>query len=70
MVRLYLGGLAIAVLVVAALIGLEFASRGGGVGPNAELVVPEPRSAAMPAEGMVLGSPDAPVTIVEYADFQ
>ncbi len=40
---------------------------GGGGGP---VVLPSPRPADIAQEGHVLGSADAPVTVIEYADFQ
>jgi len=41
----------------------------GEVTPS-EFVVPTPRPADIPRQGTTLGSPDAPLTIVEYSDFQ
>ncbi len=40
---------------------------GGGGGP---VVLPSPRPADIAQEGHVLGSANAPVTVIEYADFQ
>jgi protein-disulfide isomerase len=41
----------------------------GGLAPSL-LVIPEARDESIPQNGRVLGDPDAPVTIVEYGDFQ
>ena len=35
-----------------------------------EFIVPTPRPADIPRQGTTLGSPDAPLTIIEYSDFQ
>jgi protein-disulfide isomerase len=46
---------------------------GGLIGGDTEdppIVVPAARPAGLAQEGHVLGSPSAPVTITEYADFQ
>lgn len=40
-----------------------------GEGTPSEFVVPTPRPADIPRQGNVLGSSDAPLTIVEYSDF-
>ena len=42
----------------------------GGETEDPSVVVPVPRPAGLAQEGHVLGSPSAPVTITEYADFQ
>ena len=42
----------------------------GGETEDAPIVVPVPRPPGLAQEGHVLGSPSAPVTITEYADFQ
>ncbi len=42
----------------------------GDDGTPSEIVVPTPRPADIPRQGTTLGSPDAPLTIVEYTDFQ
>jgi protein-disulfide isomerase len=39
-------------------------------GSVTEFVTPTPRPADIPRQGTTLGNPDAPVTIVEYTDFQ
>lgn len=67
----YLIGSTAAVAVVAALILVAVLTQGGGGevegGP---VVLPSPRATEIPRQGLVLGSVDAPVTVVEYADFQ
>ena len=52
-------------IVVATLV--DGGDDGGGGGP---VVLPSPRPADIAQEGHVLGSADAPVTVIEYADFQ
>ena len=42
----------------------------GGDTKDPPIVMPVPRPAGLAQEGLVLGSPSAPVTITEYADFQ
>jgi len=42
----------------------------GGDTEDPPVVVPVARPAGLAQEGHVLGSPSAPVTITEYADFQ
>jgi protein-disulfide isomerase len=61
-----LTGAVIAALVVAGL--LIFLNRPQT--PGADIVAAEPLPASIPANGMVLGSPDAPVKIVEWGDYQ
>ena len=39
-------------------------------GSVTEFITPTPRSTDIPRQGTTLGNPDAPVTIVEYTDFQ
>lgn len=75
---LYLGALGIAVAVAAALVIVSVAMRGG----NASSPSPAQTTAltgvaatkglldGLPQRGNVLGSPNAPVTLVEYADPQ
>ena len=67
--RLYLWAVvALAVLVAAAVAALSLAAggdeNGSGGATTATLL------AGIPQEGTFLGSPDAPVTLVEYADLQ
>ena len=62
-----------AIVLAAALIGASLASRGGGGEPPQALIgAPETEEllAGIPQRGTTLGSPDAPVTLVEYADLQ
>ena len=42
----------------------------GGETEDPPIVVPVPRPAGLAQEGRLLGSASAPVSIVEYADFQ
>ncbi len=61
-------GLGIALLVaVAAAGGLIFASRFGGAD---DLVVADSLPASVPREGRIMGDPTAPVTLVEWGDYQ
>jgi protein-disulfide isomerase len=63
-------GMAAATLAVVILIVLSqtlWASDGGGT--SSQFIVPTPRPADIPSEGTTLGSPDAPLTIIEYSDF-
>ena len=62
-----------AIVLAAALIGASLASRAGGDKPPPALIgAPETEEllAGIPQRGTTLGSPDAPVTLVEYADLQ
>ncbi len=64
------GALALAVLAGAFAVA-AFARSGGGDGAStASLIVPSPRSSDTPSQGHVYGRPDAPVTVLEYVDFQ
>jgi len=68
-----LGWLAAVVVALAAVVGLILLgtlTRGGGEGQNTSLVVPTPRGTETPSQGSILGSANAPLTIVEYSDFQ
>ena len=70
----YLGiltGMAAAAVAVVILIVVSQApwESDGEVTPS-EFIIPTPRPADIPHEGTTLGSPDAPLTIVEYTDFQ
>jgi len=63
-------GMAAAAVVVVILIVLSqtlWKSEGGGT--PSEFIVPTPRPADIPQEGTTLGSPDAPLTILEYSEF-
>jgi protein-disulfide isomerase len=62
------GAILIALIVVAGLIALN-RSTGGSSGLPA-IVAAGPIDASIPQNGRVLGDPNAPVTIVEYADYQ
>jgi protein-disulfide isomerase len=63
-----LAGTAVAAVVVIVLIVLALAPWESD-GTSTEFVTPTPRPTAIPSQGSTLGSPDAPLTIVEYSDF-
>lgn len=63
------GVLAIALIVAVGLIVLSQRGDGTGGGLPA-LVAASPLDASIPNDGRTLGNPDAPVTIVEWADYQ
>lgn len=67
---IYIFGAVIAVLAVLAVIAIGALSRNGEDAPSGPPIVPTARPAAVPAEGLVYGDPNAPVTIIEYLDFQ
>lgn len=64
-----MGGIA-AVAVVVLVISIAALARSGGGGYSETIVVPTPRPGGVAQDGYVLGSADAPVTVVEYMDFQ
>jgi protein-disulfide isomerase len=69
----YLGiltSMAAAAIAVIILIVLSQTVCGSDNGVPSEFTVPTPRPADIPHEGTTLGSADAPLTIVEYTDFQ
>jgi len=57
---------AAAILIVVSLAPWE----SDGEATPSEFIIPTPRPADVPRQGTTLGSPDAPLTIVEYSDFQ
>jgi protein-disulfide isomerase len=63
------GAVVLAVAVVGAVIFLTRPDDDDGASDLA-LTIPPPRDASVPTDGRTLGNPDAPLTIVEYADFQ
>jgi hypothetical protein len=67
---IYIGGAAVALSLVAALILLGALSRGDGGGDFGPIVAPTPRPAAVPRDGAIYGDPSATVTVTEYLDFQ
>ena len=64
------GMAAAALVVVGAIVLIQSPWESDGKGTPSEIIVPTPRPADTPREGTTLGSPDAPLTIVEYTDFQ
>lgn len=59
------------VLVVALLAGIAYAVRNGGDDDKyPTIVAPAAMDPAIPFDGRVMGSPDAPVTVVEWGDYQ
>jgi hypothetical protein len=70
-VWVYAAGAAVAGVGVASLIVVGALTRGGGDdGVAGPVIVPTPGLPGLVSDGRVLGSPGAPVSIVEYADFQ
>jgi len=69
----YLGiltGMAAAAVAATILIVLSLAPwESEGEATPSEFIVPTPRPADVPRQGVTLGSPDAPLTILEYSDF-
>ncbi len=63
------GAVVLAVAIVGALIILNRPDDDDAASDLA-LTIPPPRDASIPTDGRTLGNPDAPLTIVEYADFQ
>lgn len=63
-----LAGTAVAAVAVAVLIVLNLKPWESD-GTSTEFITPTPRPTAIPSQGSTLGSPDAPLTIVEYSDF-
>jgi len=69
----YLGiltGMAVAAVVVVILIASQTVCQSDDDGTLSEIVVPTPRPTDILRQGTTLGSADAPLTIVEYSDFQ
>lgn len=62
--------MAAAAVVVVILIVSQTVCGGDGNGTLSEILLPTPRPADVPQEGTTLGNPDAPLTILEYSDFQ
>jgi protein-disulfide isomerase len=63
-----LAGTAVAAVAVVVLIVLNMKPWESD-GTSTEFITPTPRPTAIPQQGSTLGSPDAPLTIVEYSDF-
>ncbi len=67
----YAAGAAVAAIAVTVLIAVGALSRGGDDGgAGGPVIVPSPGVPGLVSDGRVLGQPGAPVSIVEYADFQ
>ncbi len=67
----YLIAVGVAAVVVAVLIVAGALSRGGDGGAGGgPVILPSPRPPDTARDGHVLGNADAPVTVIEYADFQ
>ena len=65
-----LTGVVAAAVAATILIVLSLAPWGNdGEATPSEFIVPTPRPADIPSQGTTLGSPDAPLTVVEYSDF-
>jgi len=64
--------LTVAAVAVAAAIGAGALawSRGSDSDSGSQVILPSPGIPGLSSNGRVLGRPDAPVSIVEYADFQ
>ena len=66
-----LTGTAAAAVAAIVLILLALAPwESDGEGTPLQFITPTPRPADIPRQGTTLGNPDAPLTIVEYTDFQ
>lgn len=72
--RMYMGAAAIGLVVVAVLVGVSLVGGKKSSAPPPTTVAMGPGTAALlagiPQHGDTLGSPKAPVTLVEYADMQ
>lgn len=66
----YVIGISAAVAVVGVLIAVAVLTQGDDGGGGGEVILPKPRPEGLEEHGRVLGPIDAPVTIIEYADFQ
>ncbi len=62
------GAVGVAVIAVLALILLNNESEGSA--SNEPVSPPPPIAADVTTEGRTMGDPDAPVTVIEYGDFQ
>jgi hypothetical protein len=60
-----------AVVVAVLIVVLSGGGDGdGGEGGSASVILPSPRPTEIAQEGHLLGSAAAPVTVIEYSDFQ
>jgi hypothetical protein len=66
---IYASGAAVGVSALALFLVLG-GLTGGGPEEDTPVAVPSPKPASLAQEGRLLGSASAPVSIVEYADFQ
>jgi len=66
----YLAAATLAAVAVAAAFSIVALSGRSDGDSGGQVVVPTPGLAGLVRDGRVLGQPDAPVSIVEYADFQ
>jgi protein-disulfide isomerase len=67
--RLVFFGGAVALAIVAALV-LILANRADDRGTFAAVVAAAPLESGIAAEGTIIGDPEAPVTVIEYGDYQ
>lgn len=65
----YIGG-AVVVAVVAVALLILFTRDSNGSAANAEISDPPALPTDVPLEGRTMGNPEAPVTLIEYGDFQ
>jgi protein-disulfide isomerase len=65
----YVGGAVVAAVVVVGLLIL-FSRDTGNSAADAPITDPPPVEADVPVDGRAMGNADAPVTLVEYGDFQ
>jgi protein-disulfide isomerase len=63
------GAVVLAIVIVGALILVNRPDDGNDTSDQA-VTIPEARDTSIPQNDRTLGNPDAPLTIVEYADFQ
>jgi protein-disulfide isomerase len=60
----------VAVLTVGVVVAIGAITREEGPSPDATIVAPSPRPTDIPLAGNTRGDPDAPVSVIEYLDFQ
>lgn len=64
----FLGGVLVLAVIVAGV--LIYISRDNSSEDVSDVVAAAPFDTSIPSDGRILGNPDAPVTLVEYADYQ